>query len=53
MCKLSLWDCKTEEEKMSGTLRRNMAVTVILLVTGKDQDIISDVSDNNSVDYLV
>jgi hypothetical protein len=35
---------------MSGTLRRKMAGTVSFLVTGKGQDVISDVSD---ADYLV
>jgi hypothetical protein len=49
MCKLSLWDFYAEEQKMSGTLRRKMAGTVIFLVTGRGQDVISD----NDVDYLV
>jgi len=53
MCKLSLWNCYTEEQKMSGTLRRKMAGTVIFLVTGRGQDVISDVNDDNDVDYLV
>lgn len=53
MCKLSLWDCYTEEQKMSGTLRKKMVGTVIFLVNGGAQDVIPDVSDNNDVDYLV
>jgi hypothetical protein len=50
MCKLSLWDFYTEEQKVSGTLRRKMAETVIFLVTGR---VISDVNDDNDVVYLV
>lgn len=46
VCKLSLWDCDTEEQKMSGTLRRKMAGTVLILVTGRGKDVISDVNDD-------
>jgi len=53
MCKLSLWDFYTEEQKMSGTLRRKMPETVIFLVTGKCQDVLFDVNDDNDVVYLV
>lgn len=38
---------------MSGTLRRKMAGTVLFLVTGKGQDVISDVGDDSDADYLV
>jgi len=53
MRKLSLWDFYTEEQKISGTLRRKMAETVIFLVSGRGQDVISDVNDDNDVVYLV